>query len=171
MTQQTSATTEEINWKSVVQQIFDMIGTNTAIINKYGIILASKIQKFQKGKLISPRLWDLILQRDKVGDELGVKSISSLVLESEDANIIITFAKHVYLMSYVSKDVDLAQYMPSITRISSTLDRSTNNPISFKIENLDLHEEFLELTHENQDQINEDRFPIFKHLIKNLAKK
>ncbi len=74
-------------------------------------------------------------------------------------------------MSSVSKDVDLSQYMPSIARIINTLDRSTNKPISLKIESLNLHDEFSELTLENQNEIAKDRFPIFKHLIRNLTKK
>ncbi|MHA1511772.1 MAG: hypothetical protein ACTSRX_08635, partial [Promethearchaeota archaeon] len=53
----------EINWDGVVHQIFDMIGTDTAIINKYGIVLASKIPKLTPGRLISPVLWELILNR------------------------------------------------------------------------------------------------------------
>ena len=114
-------TDDQINWDGVVQQIFDMIGTNTAIINKYGIVLASKIPKLTSGRLISPVLWDLILNREKLVLELETQTINNLVLESDKENIIFTFGENVYFMSRIQKSVDLNQYLSSINRIILTL--------------------------------------------------
>jgi hypothetical protein len=171
MTEVSEISSTEIDWDGVVDQIHQMIGTNTAIIDKYGIILASKVPDFEKGKLISPKLWDLIMQRKRVTDELGVKSIQSLVLETDIENIVFTFAKFVYIMSKVPKSVDLAKYMPSIDRISSTLDKSTISDVSMEFIPLDLSEDLTKIDHSDNEDIQREKYPIFKHLIKKLTKK
>ena len=164
-------TDDQINWDGVVQQIFDMIGTNTAIINKYGIVLASKIPKLTPGKLISPVLWDLILNREKLASELETQTISNLVLESDLENIIFTFGENVYFMSRIKKSVDLNQYLPSINRIILTLDKSSEKRIKPEFSHLNLQKEFDKLIEESETEMNKERLPIFKKLIRYMSKK
>ena len=161
----------EINWDGVVQQIFDMIGTNTAIINKYGIVLASKIPKLTPGKLISPVLWELILKREKLSSELETQNISNLVLESDQENIIFTFGENVYFMSRIEKSVDLNQYLPSINRIILTLDKSSEKGFKPEFSKLNLQKEYNKLIEESEVEMEKERIPIFKKLIRYMAKK
>jgi len=164
-------TDDQINWDGVVQQIFEMIGTNTAIINKYGIVLASKIPKLTPGKLISPVLWDLILNREKLVSELETKTISNLVLESDQENIIFTFGENVYFMSRIQKSVDLNQYLPSINRIILTLDKSSEKGFKPEFSHLNLQKEYDKLIEESETEMNKERLPVFKKLIRYMAKK
>lgn len=162
---------EKIDWEGVVHQIFDMIGTNTAIINKYGIVLASKIPKLTPGKLISPVLWELILNREKLAFELESKTISNLVLESDQENIIFTFGENVYFMSRIQKSVDLNQYLPSITRIILTLDKSSEKRIKPEFSHLNLQKEYDKLIENSETEMEKERMPVFKKLIRYMAKK
>ena len=164
-------TDDQINWDGVVQQIFDMIGTNTAIINKYGIVLASKIPKLTPGRLISPVLWDLILNREKLVSELETQTISNLVLESDKENIIFTFGENVYFMSRIQKSVDLNQYLPSINRIILTLDKSSEKEFKPDFSHLNLQNEYDKLIEDSETEMNKERLPIFKKLIRHMAKK
>ena len=162
----------KINWDGVVQQIFDMIGTNTAIINKYGIVLASKIPKLTPGKLISPVLWELILKREKLAAELESQTINNLVLESDQENIIFTFGENVYFMSRIQKGVDLNQYLTSINRIILTLDKSSEKSIKLDFSHLNLQKDYDKLIKDSEAEMNKkNRLPIFKKLIRYMTKK
>ena len=164
-------TDNKINWEGVVHQIFEMIGTNTAIINKYGIVLASKIPKLTPGKLISPVLWELILRREKLVSELETQNIHNLVLESDQENIIFTFGENVYFMSKVQKSFDLNQYLPSINRIISTLDKSSEKETKPEFSKINLQKEYDKLLEESETEMERDRLPIFKKLIRYMSKK
>ena len=164
-------TDDQINWDGVVQQIFDMIGTDTAIINKYGIVLASKIPKLTPGKLISPVLWELILNREKLALELETQSISNLVLESDKENTVFTFGENVYFMSLIQKSVDLNQYLPSINRIILTLDKSSEKGFKPEFSHLTLQKEYDKLIEDSETEMNKERLPVFKKLIRYMAKK
>ncbi|MHA1584278.1 MAG: hypothetical protein ACTSVU_07245 [Promethearchaeota archaeon] len=166
-----SSRTDTMDWPSVVQQIFDMIGADTAIINRYGLILASRIPGMEVGDLFSPKVFNFILDRKEISKELQVNSINSIVMNSEEGNLIISFAKYVYLLSKIPLSVDLNTYIPSIQRILKTLDKSGTSEISIPIKNVKLDDEFELLKNENKDIINQERFPIFKHLIKFIRKK
>ena len=164
-------TDDQINWDGVVQQIFDMIGTDTAIINKYGIVLASKIPKLTPGKLISPVLWELILDREKLAIELETQNIGNLVIESDQENIVFTFGENVYFMSRIQKSVDLNHYLPSISRIILTLDKSSEKGFNPDFSHLNLQKEYDKLIEESEAEMEKDRLPIFKKLIRYMTKK
>ena len=159
-----------LNWKGVVQQIYEMIGTNTAIIDEYGLVLASKIPQFSD-KLISPTLWAMILNRKKLAKELELEEISSVILETPNFNLVFSCAKFIYLLSEVPKEVDLAQFMPSINRMILTLDKSTKKEIKFDFKPLDLSDAYKDLMDDHNGEIQADRTPIFKNLIKHMRKK
>ena len=171
MSENPKNTDNKINWDGVVHQIFEMIGTDTAIINKYGIVLASKIPKLTPGRLISPVLWELILKREKLVSELETQNINNLVLESDQENIIFTFGKNVYFMSKVQKTVDLNQYLPSINRIILTLDKSSEKGIKPEFSHINLQKEYDKLIEESEIEMEKDRLPVFKKLIRYMAKK
>ncbi|MHA1719211.1 MAG: hypothetical protein ACTSWX_16220 [Promethearchaeota archaeon] len=162
---------KKINWDGVVQQIFDMIGTNTAIINKYGIVLASRIPRLTPKKLISPILWEFIIKRENLANELEIQNISNIILESEQENTIITFGENVYFMSKIPVSVDLSHYLPSINRIISTLDKSSELPLKIDFIQLNVEKDYNKLIEDSEEEMKKDRLPIFKKLIRYMAKK
>ena len=163
-------TDNKINWDGVVHQIFEMIGTDTAIINKYGIVLASKIPKLTPGKLISPVLWELILKKEKLVSELETQNIHNLVLEADQENIIFTFGENVYFMSKVKKTFDLNQYLPSINRIILTLDKSSEKETKPEFSQLKLQKEYDKLIEESETEMEKERLPVFKKLMRYMSK-
>ena len=160
-----------MDWDGIVNQIFDMIGTDTAIVDTYGLILASRIKIFAKGKLLSPLVWDLIQKRIKLAKELGVNKASTLVIETDQGNIVASFGENIYLLAVVPSNVDLAQFMPSLQRFLSTLNRTTDKSLGIMLQKLDLDTEYAELLKEKNKEEKEDNFPIFKSLIKHLSGK
>ena len=148
-----------MDWDGVVNQIFDIIGTDTAILDTYGLILASRIKIFAKGKLISPLVWDLIQKRTKLAKELSVNKANSLVIETDQGNIVASFGENIYLLAIVPSNVDLAQFMPSLQRFLSTLNRSTDKSLGIVLQKLDLEQEYAELLKEKNSGEKQDDFP------------
>lgn len=159
------------HWEKVVSQIHEMIGTNTAIINNYGIILGSRIPEFKKKTLISPVIWDFILNREKVREQLGVKTIQNLVLETDHYNLVFTFAENIYLLSQVEKTVDLAQYMPSVNKVIQGLDQSTFKKELITLHKFDLTADYDKLSAHIKEQVEQKHYPIFKYIARYMSKK
>ena len=160
---------DEFDWDVVVSQIHDTTGTDTAVIDQYGIVLASKIKGLEKGRLISPLFWEIIQQRTQLANELEVNEIHNFVIGTDQGNIAFTLGKFIYLMTKIPETVNLAEYMPSLARMISTMDRSTDKSIDTEFHGLNLDAEYGTL---NQHQGKaEDNFPVFKHLIKHLSGK
>ena len=166
-----TAPTEEVDWEKIVQQIFDMVGTNIAVVDRFGIILASKVQGYDKNTLIPPVIWEFIQKQKEIREQLNVSSIKSLVIETDKYNLVFTFAEFINIMSELDKSADLAQYMLSVDRIIKTLDKSTVKKISMEIQQIDLTQHFTQLQNHVQESINHERYPIFKHIIKHMSKK
>ena len=106
-----------------------------------------------------------------MAQELELEEISSVILETPEFNLVFSCAKFIHLMSEVPKNIDLAQYMPSINRMLITLDKSTKKKITFDFKALDLSAAYEDLLHDQTGEIEKDRFPIFKSLIKHMKKK
>jgi len=162
----------DLDWDSVVAQIYDVIGSNTAIFNKYGLILASRIPQFKKGSLLSPTILGFIERKPTLMKELQVSSIGCMVLEGDKDNIVFTFGSDFNLMSNISKTVDLAKFMPSISSFLRTLHKTSQSQQNHvPMELLSLEDEFIEIQESTKVEVAKNRFPIFKHLIKHLSKK
>ena len=161
----------EIDWEEIVNQIYGMVGKNIAIIDRFGIILASKIPEYEPQTLIPPVIWDFILQRAKIREQLNVKAVQCLVVETDQYNLVFTFAKYIYILSQVEKSADLAQYMLSVDRIIKTLDKSKENPLWVNFNNIDLQAHFAQLQTEVNGYIHKERYPIFKQIVKYMRKK
>jgi predicted regulator of Ras-like GTPase activity (Roadblock/LC7/MglB family) len=162
---------EEINWDEIVDQIFGMVGKKVAIIDQYGIILASKIPEYRPQTLVAPVIWDFMLQRDMIRDQLNVKEVQSLVVETDQYNLVFTFANYIYLLSQVEKSADLAQFMLTVDRIIKTLDKSKESPLWVDFEKIHLTDHFTQLQTHVEDNIHNERYPIFKQIVKYMRKK
>src|SRR6056297_1712537 len=92
---------EKFEWNSVVEQINEKIGTDIAIVDKYGMILASRVKGFEKGRLISPIFWSLIENRRKLIEQLDVSEVESFIIETDEGYMVFVFGEHIYLMSVI----------------------------------------------------------------------
>lgn len=161
----------EFDWDGIVSQIYDVIGSNTAIFSKYGLILASRIPQFKKGSLISPTILEFLERKPKLTKELQISDIGCMALEGDSSNVVFTFGQDFNLISIIPKTVDLAKYMPSISNFLKTLHKSKGPEEEMSLELLSLKDEFKEIQESTQSEVSKDRFPVFKHLIKQLSKK
>jgi hypothetical protein len=100
-----------------------------------------------------------------------VNKASTLVIETDQGNIVASFGENIYLLAVVPSNVDLAQFMPSLQRFLSTLNRTTDKSLGIMLQKLDLDTEYAELLKEKNKEEKEDNFPIFKSLIKHLSGK
>ncbi|MHA1519156.1 MAG: hypothetical protein ACTSRK_03140 [Promethearchaeota archaeon] len=168
-----TSSTGSFDWDAVVKQIHDSVGTQTAIFDKYGLILSSKISQFMKGSLISPTILDFIDHKDSLSKDLHVEKVNSLVVDSDQHNIVFSFGPKFNFMSSVPKKVDLSKFMPNITIILNSLHETHESETTSrnKVEILMLDAEYQEMQDSTKREVEKDRFSIFKHLIKYLTKK
>ena len=160
----------ENTWDLFVEQINDMLGTDSAVLDKYGMVLASRMSILDKGKLVSPLLWSTIQQREKLREELVVEEIDSLIVSTGDSGfIVITFGENVYLVSLIPKEASLNEVIQSMNKIILSMDKQQNIAVKLDFTTLDLTEEFNMLSQEMDDDRN--MFPVFPHLIKHMKKK
>ncbi len=160
---------EKIDWNAVVQQIYDEIGSDIAIVDKYGMVMASRVRGVEKGRLISPLFWSVIQNRQKLADELDVTSVSSFVLETDQGYMVFVFGDYIYLMSIIPASVNLTEVLPSWKTLMKLFDKSEEKDIKIAFQKLELDEEFKKLFHEGEQKM--DNFPVFPSLITHLAKK
>ena len=156
-------------WEGVVQQIYQWINAECAIIDKYGLILASRIPEFHKNQLISPIVWSTFKDRERLTMELGVKKVNTFVIETDIGNLIFSFGSFVHLITKVPLNVDLAEFMPNVRQFMKTLDKTQVPKIDIKIEQMHFEQEIANIV-KNQEDKRPDNFPIFKSLIKSIAK-
>lgn len=159
----------DMDWDVIVNQIFEMLGTEAAIINRYGIILSSKIKGFDKNRLISPVVWEMIQKQKVLTKELNVKKVGTIALETDMGNLVVSIGQNIYLLTLVPAGIDLAKYMPSLTGFIATLDKTRDTSLGVELVKLNLDEEYAELNKENSAEPRQDNFPIFKNLIRFLS--
>ena len=133
------------------------------------MILASRVKGFEKGRLISPLVWSVIENRKKLTEELGVDSVSSFIVETDQGYIVIVFGEYVYLMSKLDLKININDVLPSWKQLLKIFDKSTDKKVDIDFKKVDLEEEFKQLRHEDDEKA--DGFPIFPKLIKHLSKK
>jgi hypothetical protein len=159
----------EIDWDTIVNQIFEMIGTEAAIINRYGIILSSRIKGFDKNRLISPIVWEMIQKQKVLTKELNVKKVGTIALETDVGNLVVSIGQNLYLLTLVPAGIDLAKYMPSLMGFIATLDKTRDTGLGVELVKLNLDDEYAELNKENSNEPRQDHFPIFKDLIRFIS--
>ncbi len=171
MSTHTASANEKKDWHGIVQQIHDKIGTNTALIDKYGMILASKITQFPENSVISPLIWHLIANKTQLTTDMHSKRISTLILGAIDENYVVSMGENLHFLSVLPQKTDITQYIQSISRILTSLDSPTSQKLSTNFQSLDLNAEYQEMEAEAKKEIGKERFPVFKHLIVHLMKK
>lgn len=161
------------NYEEVVSQLKSELNTDCAISNRYGIILASLIKEFAKGKIIPQKILELISEKEQIAEELNLKQISSFALETIDYNYLFTFSEELILISRVPLNVNLAKFMPSIRTLTLKLSKSHQEQEGgikeFSV--FDFSKDITKIESAlKEEDINKEKYAIIKDLIKFISK-
>jgi len=161
------------NYEEVVSQLKSELNTDCAISNRYGIILASLIKEFAKGKIIPQKILELISEKEQIAEELNLKQINSFALESMDYNYLFSFSEELILISRVPLNVNLAKFMPSIRTLTLKLSKSYQEQEGgikeFSV--FDFSKDITKIESAlKEEDINKKKYAIIKDLIKFISK-
>lgn len=161
------------NYEEVVSQLKSELNTDCAISNRYGIILASLIKEFAKGKIIPQKILELISEKEQIAEELNLKQINSFALETMDYNYLFTFSEELILISRVPLNVNLAKFMPSIRTLTLKLSKSYQEQEGgikeFSV--FDFSKDITKIESAlKEEDINKEKYAIIKDLIKFISK-
>ena len=92
---------KQINYDEIISQLKAELNSECAIANIYGIVLASNIKEFFKGKIIPHKILSLISNSKDIADELNLNKINSFALEAQEYNYLFTFSEKLILISLV----------------------------------------------------------------------
>ena len=161
------------NYEEVVSQLKSELNTDCAISNRYGIILASLIKEFAKGKIIPQKILELISEKEQIAEELNLKQINSFALETMDYNYLFTFSEELILISRVPLNVNLAKFMPSIRTLTLKLSKSYQEQEGgikeFSV--FDFSKDITKIESAlKEEDINKEKYAIIKDLINFISK-
>ncbi|MBD3338481.1 MAG: hypothetical protein GF353_05210 [Candidatus Lokiarchaeota archaeon] len=160
----------QTNYEVIVSQLKSELSTDCAISNKYGIILASNIDTFAKGKVIPQKILDLISKRNSIAEELKLKKINSFALESEEYNYLFTFSEELILISKLNLSVDLSKFMPNIRVFAQKLSQKEQMSAVNVFSEFDFSKDISKIeTSLKEEKINKEKYSIIKDLIKYIS--
>ena len=161
-----------INFEDIGKQIKESLNTDVAIIDKYGFILSSSIKEFKKDSVLSTTLLDFINARSRVALELNSKEINSLVLTISGTNFVFTYGDQVFIMTKIPDHVNLSEFLPSINRLISMLDKNSSTFEVKDFKEFDISEELtkIEKVIDEETNRNEGKYAIFTDIIKHINK-
>ena len=162
---------KEINYDQIIEQLKSELNSQCAIANRYGIVLGSSIDEFDKGKLVPHKLLELIDNKHELAEELNINQITSFALESQDHNYIFTFSQKLILVSKLDLNVNLAKFMPSIRAFLKNLDKSHGeSEVVKEFSAFDFSKEILKLKSSTvADEEKGKKYSIIKDLIKYIS--
>ncbi|MFX0057738.1 MAG: hypothetical protein ACFE85_03990 [Candidatus Hodarchaeota archaeon] len=161
----------KLNYDQIISQLKNDLNSECAIGNKYGIILASSIKEFSKGKVIPHKIISLISNSKAIADELNLKKINSFALEAQENNYLFTFSDELILISKLGLEVNLAKFMPSISVFLKKLSESSKDSEVKEFSIFDFNKEINKIQETlDQGKINEKQYSIIKDLVKYVSK-
>ncbi|MHA1341580.1 MAG: hypothetical protein ACTSRZ_16760 [Promethearchaeota archaeon] len=160
-----------INIEEIGQQLREALNTDIAIIDKYGFILFSTLEDFGKGSLISPTILDFINARKQIAKEINIQEVDSVIICSQTHRYVFTFGKELILMSKVSDNIELNQFLPSIQRLVSMLDMGQKIEQNEEIIEINLSNIINAIESRNKELLESktERFSIVKEIIKQIS--
>lgn len=162
---------EQVNYDNIISQLKSELNSECAIANKYGIVLASKIKEFSKGKIIPHKILSLIANSKEIADELKLNKITSFALEAQDYNYLFSFSEELILISKLSLDMNLAKYMPSISVFLKRLSISSKKEEIIEFSVFDFSKEIEKIEESAKEEKLEDtKYSIIKELVKYVSK-
>ena len=160
-----------INYKEIISQLKSDLNAECAIASKYGIILGSLIKEFTKGKVIPQGILSMISNSKEIADELNLSSINSFAIESQEYNYIFTFSKELILVSKLELNVNLANFMPSISVFLTKLSKSIKEEEIKEFSIFDFSKEISKMEDTvKRGKVEREKYAIIKDLVKYLSK-
>jgi len=161
---------KQINYDEIITQLKVELNSECAIANIYGIILASNIKEFSKGKVIPHKILSLIGSSKQIADELKLNKINSFALEAQEYNYLFTFSDELILISKLGLSMNLAKYMPSISVFLKKLSKKHKKQEVSEFSVFDFSKEIQKIQETFQDKKSKDKkYSIIKDLVKYIA--
>jgi len=155
-----------VNYEEIISQLKSDLNAECAIANKYGIVLASLIKEFAKGKVIPQKIISLIANSREIADELNLVRINSFALEAQKYNYLFSFSEELILVSKLNLDVNLAKFMPSISVFLKKLSENSKEKEVNKFSVFDFSKEISKIEETlEREQIKKDKYSIIKDLV------
>ncbi len=160
----------QINYEDIISQLKSDLNAESAIANKYGIILGSAIKEFAKGKVIPQAILTLISNSKEIANELSLKKINSFALEAQKYNYLFTFSEELILISKLDLNVNLAKFMPSISVFLKKLSESITEEDIKKFSVFDFSKEISKIEETlEREKVRKDKYSIIKDLVKHIS--
>ncbi len=161
---------KQINFDQIISQLKSELNSQCAISNKYGIILASLIDEFAKGKVIPQKILELITSAKEIADELNINRINSFALEAQEYHYLLTFSEELILISKLDLNVNLAKFMPSISVFLKDLSKSSKEQEIKDFSVFDFSKEISKIEATlKKEKVTETKYSIIKDLIKYIS--
>jgi len=159
-----------INYDEIISQLKTELNSECAIANIYGIVLASNIKEFSKGKVIPHKILSLISNSKGIADELNLNKINSFALEAQEYNYLFTFSEELILISKLGLSMNLAKYMPSISVFLKKLNEKYKEQEIIEFSLFDFSKEIQKIEDTFQEKNSgSNKYSIIKDLVKYIA--
>ncbi len=161
---------KQINYDEIISQLKTELNSECAIANIYGIVLASNIKEFSKGKVIPHKILSLISNSKDIADELKLNKINSFALEAQEYNYLFTFSDELILISKLGLNMNLAKYMPSISVFLKKLNEKYKEQEITEFSLFDFSKEIKKIEDTFKEKKSSDKkYKIIKDLVKFIA--
>lgn len=161
----------QINYEEIISQLKSDLNAQCAIANNYGIILASLIKEFTKGKVIPDAILSLISSSKEIANELNLTKINSFALEAEHYNYLFTYSKELILISKLDLNVNLAKFMTNISVFLKKLSVSILEEEIKKFSVFDFSKEISKIEKSLEgEEARKNKYSIIKELVKHISK-
>jgi len=162
---------KQINYDEIITQLKTELNSECAIANIYGILLASNIKEFSKGKIIPHKILSLIANSKDIANELNLNKINSFALEAQEYNYLFTFSGELILISKLGLNMNLAKYMPSISVFLKKLNEKFKDQEITEFSLFDFSKEIQKIKDTFQEKKDgHKKYSIIKDLVKYIAK-
>ncbi len=162
---------KQTNYDEIISQLKTELNSECAIANIYGIVLASNIKEFSKGKVIPHKILSLISNSKDIANELNLNKINSFALEAQEYNYLFTFSEELILISKLGLSMNLAKYMPSISVFLKKLNEKHKEQEITEFSLFDFSKEIQKIEDTFQEKkSSQKKYSIIKDLVKYIAK-
>jgi predicted regulator of Ras-like GTPase activity (Roadblock/LC7/MglB family) len=162
----------DYDFNQIFNDLKEFVPGTVALVDRYGLVLASDMPGCPKDGLISPTIWRTMVSRQQIAKEMNVEKIGQIILVTEQGNNIITFGNQIYLFVLLPSETEVIKILPILENYMNSLEQLTEKPTVPTFSKLDIEEDIAKIKEvEHSPVYKQERFPIFKHLVKYLTGK